>query len=68
MSHYIFLIDNSYSMNSYLYSICNIVNKFNEKILRLHWMDNGIEKNIINNTNICIGTIGIRLLFYLFVL
>ena len=28
MNHYIFLIDNSYSMNSYLYSICNIVNKF----------------------------------------
>ena len=32
MSHYIFLIDNSYSMNSYLYSICNIVNKFNENL------------------------------------
>ena len=28
MKHYIFLIDNSYSMNSYLYSICNILNKF----------------------------------------
>lgn len=28
MNHYIFLIDNSYSMNTYLYSICNIVNKF----------------------------------------
>lgn len=28
MKHHIFLIDNSYSMNSYLYSICNIVNKF----------------------------------------
>lgn len=42
--------------NNNIEKYCNFVNKFNEKILRLHWMDNGIEKNIINNTNICIGT------------
>ena len=35
---------------------CNILNKMDERIVRLHWMDEITKNYIIENTNICIGT------------
>ena len=35
---------------------CELLNKLDERIVRLHWMDEKHKDYIINNTNVCIGT------------
>ena len=42
--------------NNNISKYCGLINKLGENIIRLHWMNNNIKTNIINNTNICIGT------------
>lgn len=34
----------------------DILNKLDEKIIRLHWIDENIKNKILENTNVCIGT------------
>jgi archaellum component FlaC len=49
---YIIAVIEPSNVSSYI----NILTEQNEKIIRLHWTSDEIKNNIINNTNVCIGT------------
>jgi len=35
---------------------CNLINELDDRIVRLHWMNDDIKDYIVQNTNVCIGT------------
>lgn len=35
---------------------CDYINEQDDRIVRLHWLNDDVKNHIINNTNVCIGT------------